>query len=291
MTPTWFWPEAHAPLYHSLGRILKVLQGIPLTGWEVSCKFSPHGWSAGRLVVGFAPRGISRNYLARFPANLGMPPAVAAIFAEQWPRCRQIGLACEAGADSAVFKVYLEYPRPLSRSVQPPSQVIRGFKWPVDKPADWHETGYWCLNGMTAAAAHDRLRRVEATAQELALLHSELADILLMGLKRRAGEWRDFQMLEIREADSPRNALGLRFYESGLIVGDLAPGLKSLGANWRLPSEDIAHFLSVASNREIGWLHAGIGSDSLPFLNLYCQASRYDAQQGLLLSDATRTSY
>ncbi len=280
MTPTWPWPEAHADLHQSIRRILRVLNGIPVTGWEVSCKLSPGGLATGRLVAGFKPQGVARSYLSRLPATLAMPEEVAAIFTAECHQCRQIGLACEAGTSATGFKVYLEYPAPHAAHALPLSRVIRGFKWRQDS-AVWHETGYWRCNGMTVMAAHDRLRQPDMPAQEQAALHIWLADALRLGFNR-AGEWRDFQMLLIREADSPRDAIGLRFYESGLLVRHLAPALTSLAAGWDISQQEISRFLAIAANREIGWLHAGLGSNGQPFLNLYCPASRHDAQWALL---------
>lgn len=284
--PAWPWPTNHPDMHRNLALLLRALRGVPVTGWEVSCKFQPGTAWSGRLLAGFSPRGVSRRYLEQFPASLEMPAAVAAIFAGQWARCQQIFLALESRPSGTVMKVYLEYPKPVPAGTPRPCLAIRGFKWPTGQTLPpWHETEYWCLNGLTVSQAVTWLQQPDAKDAERRLLDNWLADTLLQ-TRRRAGEWRDFQLLLSREPTSPREALNLRFYESGLRVRHLGGGLRHLGQHWGIPSPDIERFLADAGEREIGWLHAGRGSTAQAFLTVYCAATRADAQTALLLADA-----
>ncbi|MEY4194383.1 MAG: hypothetical protein RLZZ226_751, partial [Pseudomonadota bacterium] len=116
--------------------------------------------------------------------------------------------------------------------------AIRGFKWPTGQTLPlWHETEYWCLNGLTVSQAVTWLQQPDAKDAERRLLDNWLADTLLQ-TRGRAGEWRDFQLLLSREPTSPREALNLRFYESGLRVRHLGGGLRHLGQHWGIPSPD-----------------------------------------------------
>jgi len=283
LAPAWPWPPAQANVCRSVSTLLKVLRGLPALEWEVSCKLSPGGILPGRLVTGISPRGVSRRYFDQLPRTFGIPPEVASIFAAEWPRCQRIYLAFEAGLSSTVMKVYLEYPRPMPSRTVSPFLVIRGFKWKMRPEPEWYETEYWCLNGLSIAGAQNYLLKPDPLNPEQVFMYARLADILTQ-THRKAGDWRHFQMLVARESSSPRNALGLRFYDSGLTVGKLSADLTALANHWSLPADDIQHFIAVAGNREVGWLHAGTGTDALPFLTLYCAASRADAQTAMLLS-------
>ncbi|MGI9213643.1 MAG: hypothetical protein ACR2HF_14320 [Methylococcaceae bacterium] len=264
---------------------MNALRGIPVTGWEVSCKFSPHGMLAGRLVTGFSSQGVSRRYLEQLPRHLDIPEDIARILAGEWPKHPQVFLAFEAETSRTIMKAYLEYPRPKPGKTVQEVRVIRGFKWKVgDDKARWHETEYWCLNGLGVAAAEIHVRELARREPELMGIHTVLADVLGETFKK-AGEWRNFQLLNSRESSSPRNALGLRFYDSGLKVRQVFGLIQHLAGQWGIAPAEIESLLSSAREREIGWLHAGLGTDAQPFLTLYCAATRADAQIAMLVSD------
>jgi len=286
MSPTWPWPLANPATRRALGTLLKVLRGIPLTGWEASCKFSPQGLLPGRLLTGFSPRAVSGRYLAGLPHNLGMPQPLARSFAEEWPRCNRVLLAFETGITDTLLKAYLEYPVPVPGKTLKPCLAIRGFKWNPDKAAsDWHETKYWCLNGLTPGQALELLLQSTPQTAEWGLLQHWLAEALEHAC-RQARHWPHFRMLNSSDSCSPRNAINLRFYDSGLKVCTLNSQIRQLTRHWGIPAADTARFLLGAQDREIGWLQAGIADNDLPFMTLYCTATRADA--GMALSQDER---
>jgi len=285
VNPAWPWPLAHPDAYRILSTLLKVLRGIPVTGWEASCKFGPQGMLPGRLLTGFSPRGVSRRYLEGLPRHLGMPEEIARIFAGEWSRCSRILLGYESGITDTILKVYLEYPLPAAGKTRQACLAIRGFKWkPDDGVADWHEARYWCLSGLTPSEARKRLLESMPKQAEWIVLQTWLAEALEQAC-RKAGNWPHFQIMNSRDATSPRNTINLRFYDSGLTVHGLSQGVRQLGSDWGLPAAETERFLMATRNREIGWLQAGIGVDQHPFLTLYCAATRADARMALLNAD------
>ena len=94
----------------------------------------------------------------------------------------------------------------------------------------------------------------------------------------------------VREPSSPRSACGVRLYDSGLRARDLAAGLMGLGRAWGLARGAMEQLFEAIGEREVAWLHSGIGSEGEPFATLYCAAGRLDAEQAVLISDPTRAA-
>jgi hypothetical protein len=138
MSPYKAWPwtakSPHARRYGSaLNCMLQESQGLPSSGWEVSCRLSPSGARADRLLLGFAVQGAARSRIAGLSKSIGMPGAMAQSFDAYAPEARQIRLAADMGPHGVERRAYLEF----SAHQRPPAQgiVMRGYKWRVDADA------------------------------------------------------------------------------------------------------------------------------------------------------------
>ena len=106
----WPWPQAAQGLYRQTRAMLDATEGLSVTGWEASCKFSPAGIATGRLLQGFSPEGVAAKRLRELPQRLGMPSAAAADFLLRLGASSQVLLAVEHGQQQSVAKAYLEFP-------------------------------------------------------------------------------------------------------------------------------------------------------------------------------------
>lgn len=272
------WPSWCDSAQTILRAMLRELQGLRVTGGEASVRLSPAGMDSGRWLAGFSPVGVSPQRLAGLPQRLGMSEDDASWFVSNWPKARQIGLAVEQSRQQVVAKVYLEYglPAPVSRALPPDQRrvalQIQSCKWHCDgaqqAATSSRRTEYWRLSGVDGAAVVQLLRESEALSAGLQLVYGALADGVESAL-RRATNWHDARLLLVRDDASPRRGAGVRFYGSGLKVADLMANLASLIAVWDLSLKDGSPLMRCWAEQELGWMHAGLDHQTLPFLTLY----------------------
>jgi hypothetical protein len=282
----WPWPQAAQALYRQTRAMLDATEGLSVTGWEASCKFSPSGIATGRLLQGFSPEGVAAKRLRELPQRLGMPTAAAADFLLRLGASSQVLLAVEHGQQQSVAKAYLEFPLNSSEvsSELPEAGCLHlvGYKWPIPQaPGDAapaRTTQYRWPSDAQARLAQAAIREAGASTQ--ASPSALMAQALQSAAGRKPGQ-RPALLLAVSEDASPRASWAAKFYDSSLRAADLRPGLSRLTACWGLEAKEVGAVFDAISARELGWLAAGTGSDGLPFFTLYVAADRRDAHQAL----------
>ncbi len=276
-SPT-LWPPWRDSAQAILHAMLGELQGLPVIGGEASVRLSPAGLASGRWLAGFSTLGVSPQRLAGLPQRLGMAADDARWFVTNWRRARRVGLGVEQTGEQVVAKVYLEYALPATeQKALPPDQrrvalQIQSCKWRCDGarevPASSRQTEYWRLSGVDGAAVVQLLRESESLSAGLRLVYGALADGLQWAL-RAAPDWNDTRLLLVRDQASPRQGVGVRFYDSGLKVADLLSCFAPVEAAWDLNLRDHSDLISSWTEQDLGWLHAGLDHPNLPFLTFY----------------------
>ena len=281
----WPWPKAAQGLYRQTRAMLNASAGLSVTGWEVSCKFSPRGLETGRLLLGFSPVGVAARRLHELPHRLGMPSAAAADFGLRLASSSQVLLAVEQGAQQTVGKAYLEIP--LNQHATDSLHLI-GYKWLIPQTQGAGSAPPARFAHYRWPGDHDRARSLlmQAASREAGgLTQASACALLAQALHwtqgRKPGQ-RPALLLAVSEAGSPRASWAAKFYDSPLRAADLRPGVTRLAAVWGLSDGEAQAVLEVIGSREIGWLAAGSGSDGLPFFTIYAAAERDDAHQALL---------
>ncbi len=280
----WPWPKASQGLYRQTRAMLDASAGLSITGWEVSCKFSPRGLETGRWLLGFSPVGVAAKRLHELPHRLGMPSGAAADFGLRLASSSQVLLAVEQGAQQTVSKAYLEFP--VNQRAATPLHLI-GYKWPIPQTACADSAPPARLTHYRWPGDHDQARSLlmQAAGREAGgLTQASACALLAQALQWTQGQkpgQRPALLLAVSEAGSPRASWTATFYDSPLRAADLRSGVTRLAAAWGLSDGDVQAVLDVIGSREIGWLAAGTGSEGLPFFTLYAAADRDDAHQAL----------
>lgn len=247
-----------------LERVRAEVAGLPVTGWEASCRLSPRGMEPYRIGTGLSPSALSLP-LMDWLRPLALPEAVAARVRRSAAFINHVYLAVEEGPVGVVLKLYLEFPVPQS------GLLMVGLKWLPEQPeVPVRVTRY------TRRAGHTR-------TQVLAHLGGAVDDAAQVLTPRALAAWAvhlvnqrldlDRQMLpwiEVREdGQSQREADDLNFYGTGLPIAALAPGFERLGAAWGLATGPLQEWLAVMQAVAVGHLSVGVREGREAFLTVY----------------------
>lgn len=276
------WPRLHgegradgpaAPLLDQLAQLRARLEGLPVSGWEASCRFSPLGLEPFRLGVGLAPGLLEPVELAR---DLGMPADGLRRLARSAAFANHVYLAVEQGGDGVYLKLYLEFAvqtRFADGRLAPAGLQMIGLKW---QP------------GSAPSADGVRLTRYELLPQTplpevLAHLGGPVGDGEQVHGPAQLAAWAlaladrrvDLSqgMLPWVQAREPgalaRVADDFNFYGSGLRVGDLALALGALVSRWGWAPSVLPAWLDAVQQADLGHLSVGWRQAGQPFFTIY----------------------
>eukprot|EP01032_Pedospumella_encystans_P016069 gene16069-18350_t len=263
--------------------MLQESQGLSSSGWEVSCRISPSGARADRLLLGFAVQGAARSRIAGLSSSIGMPGAMAQSFDAYAPEARQILLAADMGPHGVERRAYLEF----SAHQRPPAQgiVMRGYKWRVGTDARSADD--------VSTRISDYLRIKIQPSDLLSFLQTlpgvpevahpayAVADFAVREALAQRPDWNGFEYWAVTEQASDRGSCCVRLHDSGLHMGDLWPVVASLLGTWSLDRTAHELLFSKMGHRPLGWIAAGVDARGEPFVTFYCDAGRDDARQAL----------
>lgn len=274
----WPWPRHASCTPHPARRLLDRVRGLPVIGWEASCKLGPSGIASGRLLAGLRREQCAPARWRQLPEEYGMPLALREDCCARLPHAARVLLAYEQSGDAAVAKLYLE--SDARRHDVPGAQLtIVGYKWPMsvaDERATTplRVTEYWQLDGLNPASSMRALRERDA-ADPCAPVHALLAQTMVQAAE--SPDWR-YRHLTVREAGVSR-ACTLGFHGSGLSAEALRQPVQALAADWALPASEVEALFDAIGARTLAWLAAGSAADGSPFLTIYCEADERDALQ------------
>lgn len=273
------WPFVpSASFFQALRRLLSATEGLPLAGWESSCRLSPGRTTTNRLLFGLDTAAVAPQRLRALPQELGMPQDLAQGFLQELPHARRVLLAAEQGVHGVELKAYHEFHGSLDDAADlPPGLAMRGRKWRDAGPAGAVRCTDYLRPGLDTAA----LRRWLSTRSGLPDSAAPALDLLARAVDKACAIGStppDF--LSVTELASARLSCCVRFYDSGLHLQALRPALARLALAWALPH---ALLERLPGQRRLGWLAAGVDATHLPFLTLYSESSLADARLAIAL--------
>ena len=290
-TKPWPWPAVKAAGKHPVRLMLDTLSGLPVLGWEASCRFNARGIQTGRMLAGIDREALSASRWSKLFDELGVPAAYRHVVENDLDSASRIYLACEQGSHAVTRKLYLEFAH-AARQRPGERLSILGYKWIAGEVASTHgrTTEYWTqepTDARTAMAAL-KLRSGPADCRASALL----ADVLIHALTQAiimAGSdsaWQH-EYIRVSESSTTRASFALNFYGSGLRIDDLTQVVSALVDEWGLNTDEFDLLLDTIGQRELAWLAGGLDAQGEPFLTIYCAASRDDAMQVCFSADSS----
>lgn len=258
--------------------LVRTTQGLPLAGWETSCRFTARGARSDRLLLGFDLAGVASARLGGLVRELAMPAAFQDEFLGLLDQSAQLMLAVERQGDEVERRAYLVFRG--GEAASSPGLAMRGFKWFAAADAASRITDYWRVPMAPGPlqALLDAAPGVPASARPT---YAVLADALRLSMRRRPGAGRP-ELLVASEPGAPRVSCCLRLHEGGLQGRDLQALLDGLLAGWDWPAARRDSALQLLARRPIAWLAAGIDRFEQAFLTVYCEACRDDASHALV---------
>lgn len=277
----WPWPAWNTASLQAIQWVTEELQGLPITAWEASVRLSPTGADTGRWLLALAPQTVSTQRLSAVLRSWGLV-GEQALQAENLARqCHRVLFALEQRAGQARRKLYFEHalPQPVGQLLvgQHPSTALMfdAFKAPNADVATspWLTSSYWRIAGWSAT----QLRQALAQPPHGSAAHwlRQALDVALPLAGTRPA-WHPC-VVRVQEADSARQGLNLRLYDSGLRVGDLQSFWQSMAQSWSLGAA-FEEQLGALQDFELGWLHAGTDREHQPYLTVYCPLTQQAAR-------------
>lgn len=254
--------------------MLSAAEGLPMLGWELSCRITPGAVNCQRLLLGLPTAGVAPARLYGLVDALSMPKEFAELFGHELPKARQILLAVEAQPQDLEVRAYQVF------NGAELSVAMRGYKWMSQQASrcritDYHREGHSWPQVIAYYVQQSHQCR-DSQRPGLGLGYSTAATIAQLAQDRRPQHDADF--LRVSELAGHRASSCLRLYESGLQFRDIVIPVTTLIENWGLKSER-ASILSMMTSRPLGWIATGEDGSQAPFFTLYAQASLLDVRR------------
>lgn len=265
-------PRSH--FVDGLRLLLQTAQGLPMIGWEVSCRISPAVVSSQRILMGLLTRGVAPSRLQGLAGVLGMPSELAQQFTRTLPDARQILLAVEAQPQDLEIRAYQIFDNigaPLA---------MRGYKWMAYNVGRYRVTDYHHADQTwPQVIEHYEQQSQESASADVnhGIAYRAASTIARLAQARRPMQ-RMADFLVATETTGGRASSCLRLYETGLQFRDVVAPVSALLTQWGIESER-ANIFSAMTTRPLGWIAVGDDAAGQPFMTLYGQASLLDARR------------
>jgi hypothetical protein len=292
-TAPWPWPALATADAHPARVMLDVLSGLPILGWEASCRLSARGIQTGRLLAGIDRAALSASRWGKLFDEVSVPTAHRHAIEQDLALADRIYVACEQGTHNVTRKIYLEFGSAIRhRSAERLS--ILGYKWtqPKAASADTRITEYWTQEQTDARQTTSDLRHKPGSPAVDPGVGVPVVHVLIQALTKAlslAGldsAWRH-EHIKVYEPGLARASFAFNFYDSGLRAGDLTEAVAALADKWALNAAEVRQLLDAIAQRDLVWLAGGLDTNGEPFLTIYCAASSEDAIQACFAADPT----
>ena len=287
----WPWPAITTPDRHPARVMLDLLSGLPVLGWEASCRLGTRGMQTGRLLAGINRADLSAARWGKLFDEVRVPADCRQAIEQSLSSADRLYIAFEQGSRAVTRKLYLEFAGAARR--RPSERLgIVGYKWVEAGTAsgDLRVTEYWTQEQPDPYQALAGLQNTPASGNADPSRAAPLVNVLTQALSQAlslAGPDSAWQHEHIRvcEAGTPRASFAFNFYDSGLRAGDLTEVVNALADQWRLNTYDVRQLLEAIAHRDLVWLAGGLDMHGEPFLTIYCAASHTDAIQACFAAD------
>lgn len=232
------------------GRLLRLLDGLPLEGLERSIKFTGAGVLDQRYLVGIHKSGISPARLFAVCDAMGMPEKFRDAFRSRAEGANAFHFGFEGSEGGGLFKVYLEFAQGLSGGASAPFALHVAYKWDCLDPRKATVATYTCHPGLGVEDVLARLAALGAPGAVGAIVRTAAL---------RAGE--PPMYLEVAEEGNPRASYDLNLHAAGMRIADVRDELREACR--------AGSVLDAVQDRVIGHLSGGTSRDGRDFLTVY----------------------
>ena len=259
-------------------QLLSMASGIPLTGVERSCKFSPQGMLSNRLLMANTPEALRGTALERAHLALKMPESLLSDFERDWAAANHVYLGFEGSPSGLSYRIYLEFPVLLTPYMAPgaggtrQALLARGYKWPallseakasgLDSQAGTSE--YWWEPRLTADQIVMRLEGLG-----LGMLNAHPLARAAMDAARPRSNALDWTWLVVQEPASPRRSYDLNLYSAELTLKDVAPAIDQTAQGFGIDPAQVSAWLETFGHQTLGHVSGGISRNGQSFVTVY----------------------
>jgi len=268
------------------GRLLQLLGGRPLEGFERSFKMTHGSLLSNRYLMGLSRRRFPGAWIAEVCRRIEMPVDYLAAFEVQLPRADAIHFGFEQGERSSIYKAYLEFTHALRGSQGSAKEVILlhlAYKWEIrgDVRGDVRNPGrrtiarYECHPGLSNDAALARLARLFGPGKQAPV--SAVEEMVTFASARTS---EPFMYLEVSEDNNPRASFDINLHAAELRVKDIEPMLLRLQSHYAIPAGPFAELLERVRGEKLGHISGGKSRDGADFMTVYheVQGRRHGAR-------------
>ncbi len=204
---------------------------------------------------------------------LSLPGAFVDAVEKHLPAADILHLGFERGADSCVYKLYLEFAARVRRDAasaavagNEPMLVHLAFKWDPAHRDRGTIARYTCQPALSVEQMAARLSAIHGQPDDGA--PQSFARKLLDTATARMGEGQVFFM-EVEEEGNRRRSFDINVYDAALDFAQVGPMMSKIWPHFRIPEERWRPILASARSQPLGHLSGGIGRDGKEFLSLY----------------------
>lgn len=253
-------------------RLFHLVAGLGTTyGFERSVKIRPRELLDERFLLtvhknSFAPdpvKGVMKIY-----RKLNAPDVFESLIRQYMPSSNIIHIGFENSAESAIYKLYLEF-SPETRNLRPPEDrnlVYLSLKWDVAIPSRRAVARYSALPPMAASELIAKLPEKYDFKEKSSFFR------LVGGLLEQvapSAENRALFVLDVVEDENPRRSFDVNLYDANLRVADIAAPLRDILVYFNICEDDISAFYKPIRGERLGHFSAGIDRGGREFATVF----------------------
>lgn len=242
-------------------RMLRLVQNLPLTGFERSVKLLTGQLRSNRFLVGLPCSAISPHDVQNIAMRLGLPTHYLPTLLDHLKRANFVHFGFEQGR-SAVYKIYLEFPQAMAEL----GPLYLGWKWDTDHQQRHSTSSYTQCEMASVVAIVNTVREVFPTEVSPALV-SAVQNLMQFAAHDVAQE--AIRLVQVRDDNNPRFSMDVNFYTAQLRIADLAPALAPVLAQLGVSPAQQADLLMHTKEDVLGHISAGMDAQGAPFVTLY----------------------
>lgn len=265
------------------GRLLRLLQGQRIEGFEKSFKMAPGALLGGRILVGVPRASASAASLIAICEKLAMPRRFLEAFGQGIEAADTIHFGFEENAPDLLYKAYLEYAsrfhqasgRPATASAPIPATsgapilLHLAYKWDAHDPARGAVARYHCHPHLPLAALKQRLEGVCAGSPDGRVLRA--ANGIVEMAASRATE--PLMYLDVTEEGNPRASFDVNVHAADIRLREIEPQLRDMQRHFAIPADGFERLWAAVGDEKLGHVSGGRSRDGGEFLTVYHEAS------------------
>ena len=248
------------------GRLLGLLRGQRIEGFERSFKMSRGALLGERALVGVPRRGARPESLVGICRALSMPAPYLAAFAEGLAAADIVHFGYEDGPSGWLYKVYLEYAARVQGTGRgsAPFLLHLAYKWDALNPERRAVARYECFPGIGTGEILARLRQLYAGQPDAPSLAAASGIASLAAARGEAPMY-----LEVAEEGNPRASFDLNLHPAELRLGEVEPFLRDLQRRYAIAEDGFSPHWQRVRGEKLGHVAGGRSRDGSDFFTVY----------------------